>query len=173
MKRLSRAMALTAVLAVAAGTTGCSSFVLRYTPVAQVREVEPEEVVGTWVGAWQEVHTSEVTFHRDGTARFSRLHNSHIGMGDDFFATGSGTWEVHETENIGPLVLLRMAEVTEFEELPSDPLHTRTGDSPPRIPRDYAWEFGLDREFGELRMYLFLSDADLRDYHWFDPAGRG
>ncbi|XKK39449.1 hypothetical protein HFP72_35240 [Nocardiopsis sp. ARC36] len=153
--------------------TGCSSpFVLRYTPVAQVREVEPEEVVGTWVGAWQEVHTSEVTFHQDGTVQFSWLHNSHIGMGDDFFVTGAGTWEVYETENIGPQVLLHMAEVTEFEEQPSVSPYHQPGDSP-RIPRDYSWEFGLDRESGELRMYLFLSDEDLRNYHWFELAGQG
>ncbi|CAL9350861.1 hypothetical protein SUDANB121_00474 [Nocardiopsis dassonvillei] len=166
-----RAMALTAVAAVAAGAGCPSSFVLWCTPVPQVREAEQEEVVGTRVGAWQEVRTSEVTFHQDGTAHLSWLHNNHIGMGDDRSATGSGTREVYETENTGPQVLLRMAEATGFEEQPPDSPHHRPGGSP-RIPRDRSWGFGLDRGSGELRMYLFLGDGDLRDHHWFERSGQ-
>ncbi|MFJ9554662.1 hypothetical protein ACIRPH_12650 [Nocardiopsis sp. NPDC101807] len=166
MPRVSRSVTMTAVLLVALslGTTGCT-LVHRYFPVPQVREVAQEELVGTWLG-WE---GSSVTLHEGGEAEFHRLDGGGMDFDEGWRVTGTGEWEVYETDHIGPRVMLTLVETTATEEVPED--------SPYRVPtrerwrtgpsESYSWGFGLDRDGGDLRMYLFISDEDRRIYNWF------
>lgn len=165
----SRVTALgSALLALTVTTTGCSLafFIPRYLPDPSVDEVEREELLGTWEG-WND---STITLAEDGTAEFSTLDGSWFGFDEGWRLTGTGTWEIHETENVGPKVKVEGVEITDEVEVFDDHwLRLPKGhDWRTEEPEFQSWNFGLDRKWGELRMWLHMSDPDIREYNWFE-----
>lgn len=146
--------------------SGCV-LVLRNMIPPHVDAVEPEELSGTWQG-WE---YSFITLHGDGTAEFTALDGYWFAFDEGWRLSGTGTWEIVETENWGPEVHVASTGITGATEAFDDHWlrlpkgHDWRSDEP---PEKETWVFGLDREWGELRLWMYMSDPDSRYFNWFD-----
>ncbi|MFL1377383.1 MULTISPECIES: hypothetical protein [unclassified Nocardiopsis] len=134
-------------------------------PEPRTRHVEYAEVIGTWEG-WE---GSRITFHDDGTVEFTDLDGYWFAFDEGWRVTGTGAWEV-DRDGRYPKVTVESTEITDAVEVFDDhPLRLPRGDAwRTERPDSRYWVFDLDRKWGELRMYVYMSDPDIREYNWFD-----